>query len=79
MSLRREEDGVRISAVNMFSISTNVTSAEVYNSIQMSLSNCSSSLAHCRMVLHHQLTYHSKCYYNCLFVSLIISWPKLIM
>ncbi|XP_041807417.1 protein HEG [Chelmon rostratus] len=55
---KKEEDGVRISAVNMFSISTNVTSAEVYNSIQMSLSNCSSSLAHCRMVLHHQLTYH---------------------
>ncbi|XP_036965223.1 protein HEG [Acanthopagrus latus] len=52
------EDGFRILAVNMFSISTDVTSAEVYNSIQMSLSNCSSSLAHCRMVLHHQLTYH---------------------
>lgn len=55
---KREEDGVRILAVNMFSISTDVTTAEVYNSIQMSLSNCSSSLAHCRMVLHHQLTYH---------------------
>lgn len=55
---KKEEDGVRISAVNMFSISTDVTSAEVYNSIQMSLSNCSSSLAHCRMVLHHRLTYH---------------------
>lgn len=41
----------------MFSISTDVTSTEVYNSIQMSLGNCSSSLAHCRMVLHHQLTY----------------------
>lgn len=56
----RGEDGVHISAVNMFSISTDVTSAEVYNSIQMFLSNCSSSLAHCRMVLHHQLTYHGK-------------------
>ncbi|XP_044072855.1 protein HEG isoform X2 [Siniperca chuatsi] len=55
---KKEEDGVRISAVNMFSISTNVTSAEVFNRIQMSLSNCSSSLAHCQMVLHHQLTYH---------------------
>uniref|UniRef100_UPI0037E8CAF5 protein HEG n=1 Tax=Semicossyphus pulcher TaxID=241346 RepID=UPI0037E8CAF5 len=52
------EDGVRISAVNMFSISTEVTSAEVYNSIQMFLSNCSSSLTHCHMVLHHQLTYN---------------------
>ncbi|XP_020491354.2 protein HEG [Labrus bergylta] len=55
---RKGDDGVRIIAVNMFSISTEVTSAEVYNSIQMFLNNCSSSLAHCRMVLHHQLTYH---------------------
>ncbi|XP_034740853.1 protein HEG isoform X2 [Etheostoma cragini] len=54
---KKGEAGVRISAVNMFSISTDVTSAEVYNSIQMSLNNCSSSLAHCRMVLLHQLTY----------------------
>ncbi|XP_035532834.1 protein HEG [Morone saxatilis] len=58
MLSKKEEDGIRISAVNMFSVSTNVTSAEVYNSIQMSLSNCSSSMAHCRMVLHHKLTYH---------------------
>ncbi|XP_041662660.1 protein HEG [Cheilinus undulatus] len=57
---RKEDEGVRITAVNMFSISTEVTSAEVYNSIQMFLSNCSSSLAHCRMVLHHQLTYHAE-------------------
>lgn len=56
----REEDGVHISAANMFSISADVTSAEVYNSIQRSLRNCSSSLAHCRMVLHHQLAYHGK-------------------
>ncbi|KAM8855973.1 protein HEG [Spinachia spinachia] len=55
---KKGEDGVRISAVNMFSITSDVTGAEVYNSIQMSLSNCSSSLAHCRMVLHHQLSYH---------------------
>ncbi|XP_034059973.1 protein HEG isoform X2 [Gymnodraco acuticeps] len=55
---KKEEDGVHISAANMFSISADVTSAEVYNSIQMYLRNCSSSLAHCRMVLHHQLTYH---------------------
>ncbi|KAM7380679.1 hypothetical protein PAMP_003957 [Pampus punctatissimus] len=52
-----EEKEVRILADNMFSISTDVTSTEVYNSIQMSLSNCTSSLAHCRMVLHYQLTY----------------------
>nr|XP_043875076.1 protein HEG [Solea senegalensis] len=55
---KKEEDGVRITAVNMFSISTDVTSTEVFNSIQMSLSNCSSSTTHCHVVLHHQLTYH---------------------
>ncbi|XP_043986776.1 protein HEG [Gambusia affinis] len=54
----KEQGGVRILAVNMFSISTDVTTTEVYNSIQMSLSNCSSSLTHCRMVLQHQLSYH---------------------
>lgn len=53
----REENGAHILAVNMFAISTDVTTAEVFNSIQMSLENCSSSLTHCRMVLHHQLTY----------------------
>uniref|UniRef100_A0A668AUU1 Heart development protein with EGF-like domains 1 n=1 Tax=Myripristis murdjan TaxID=586833 RepID=A0A668AUU1_9TELE len=57
LSNSEEEDGLHISAVNMFSVSTEVTSAEVFNSIQMSLSNCSSSSAHCRMVLHHKLTY----------------------
>lgn len=61
--LHREEDGVHISAVNMFSVSADVTSAEVYNSIQMSLSNCSSSLAHCRVVLQHKMTYHSQCHH----------------
>ncbi|XP_061735879.1 protein HEG isoform X2 [Nerophis ophidion] len=53
----REVDGIRISAVNMFSVSTDVTSAEVYNSIQMSLKNCTSWQSHCRVVLHHRLTY----------------------
>ncbi|XP_028249468.1 protein HEG [Parambassis ranga] len=57
---KKEEDGIRIVAVNMFSIATDVTTSEVYNSIQMSLSNCSSSLSHCRMVLHYQLTYHEE-------------------
>ncbi|XP_074515747.1 protein HEG isoform X2 [Sebastes fasciatus] len=57
---KKGEEGVHIAAVNMFSISTDVTSAEVHNSIQMSLRNCSSSLTHCRMVLHHQLTYHAE-------------------
>uniref|UniRef100_A0A1A7YGY5 Heart of glass n=1 Tax=Iconisemion striatum TaxID=60296 RepID=A0A1A7YGY5_9TELE len=54
---KKEQDGLRILAVNMFSISTDVSTAEVYKSIQMSLSNCSSSLTHCQMVLQHQLSY----------------------
>ncbi|XP_015257762.1 PREDICTED: protein HEG homolog 1 [Cyprinodon variegatus] len=54
---KKEQGGVQILAVNMFAVSTNVTTTEVYNSIQMSLSNCSSSLTHCRMVLQHQLSY----------------------
>ncbi|XP_076026120.1 protein HEG [Genypterus blacodes] len=57
---KKEEDGISISAVNMFSVSADVTSAEVYNSIRMSLSNCSSALVHCRMVLHLHLTYHAE-------------------
>ncbi|KAJ0005870.1 hypothetical protein NQD34_015764 [Periophthalmus magnuspinnatus] len=55
---KKEEGGVLIFAVNMFSISADVTSSEVYNKIQMSLTNCSSSRAHCPTVLHHKLTYH---------------------
>ncbi|XP_061827718.1 protein HEG isoform X2 [Nerophis lumbriciformis] len=54
---KKEVDGIRISAVNMFSVSTDVTSADVYNSIQMSLKNCTSWQSHCRVVLHHTLTY----------------------
>ncbi|KAM6970571.1 protein HEG [Aplochiton taeniatus] len=50
--------GVRISAVNMFSVATDVSSMEVYNSIQTTMTNCSSSLSHCQVVLHHQLSYH---------------------
>lgn len=54
---KKEEDGVRILAVNMFSISADVMTAEVNNSIQTSLSNCNSSLAHCHVVLQYKLTY----------------------
>lgn len=56
----REQGGMQILAVNMFSLSTDVTTTEVFNSIQMSLNNCSSSLTHCRMFLQHRLSYHSK-------------------
>uniref|UniRef100_A0A4W5KUX3 Heart development protein with EGF-like domains 1 n=1 Tax=Hucho hucho TaxID=62062 RepID=A0A4W5KUX3_9TELE len=55
---KKGEDGVRISAVNMFSISTDVTSSEVYHIIQMSLNNCNSTAGHCRVVVTHQLSYH---------------------
>ncbi|CAL8388327.1 unnamed protein product [Gadus morhua 'NCC'] len=54
----RKEDGLHILAVHMFSLSANVTSDEVYNSVQTSLTNCSSTSAHCGVLLHHQLTYH---------------------
>ncbi|XP_062312995.1 protein HEG isoform X2 [Osmerus eperlanus] len=57
---KREEDGLRISAVNMFSASTEVTSSQVYHSIQTTLSNCSSASSHCQLVLHHQLSYHEE-------------------
>ncbi|XP_046869760.1 uncharacterized protein LOC124462201 isoform X2 [Hypomesus transpacificus] len=57
---KREEDGLRFSAVNMFAASTEVTGAQVYHSIQMTLRNCSSASAHCQEVLHHQLSYHEE-------------------
>ncbi|CAG5865474.1 unnamed protein product [Menidia menidia] len=56
---QKEQGGVHILAVNMFSISTDVTTTEVNNSIQMFLSNCSFASTHCRMVLLHQLSYHT--------------------
>ncbi|XP_052003833.1 protein HEG isoform X2 [Xyrauchen texanus] len=55
---KRDGDGVRISVVNMFSLSANVTSTDVNNSIQMSLSNCSRTYSHCTIKLQHQLSYH---------------------
>ncbi|XP_077393698.1 protein HEG [Festucalex cinctus] len=55
---KKEQDGVHISAVNMFSASSDVTSGEVSDSIQMFLKNCSSSQSHCRVALHHKLSYH---------------------
>ncbi|XP_072253336.1 protein HEG [Leuresthes tenuis] len=57
---KKEQGGVHIMAVNMFSITTDVTTAEVNNSIQMFLSNCSFASTHCRMVLLHQLSYHTE-------------------
>ncbi|KAM9803262.1 protein HEG isoform X1 [Syngnathus typhle] len=57
---KKDLDGAHISAVNMFAKSSNVSSVEVYNSIQMFLKNCSSSQSHCHVVLHHRLTYHEE-------------------
>ncbi|XP_070304285.1 protein HEG [Salvelinus sp. IW2-2015] len=54
---KKGEDGVHISAVNMFSLSADVTSSEIYDSIQMSLNNCNSTAGHCRVVVTHQLSY----------------------
>ncbi|CAL9690639.1 unnamed protein product [Knipowitschia caucasica] len=54
---KREEGRTGILAVNMFSISADVTSSEVYNSIHATLTNCSFFLSHCRMVLQHQISY----------------------
>ncbi|XP_028981690.2 mucin-5AC isoform X2 [Esox lucius] len=52
-------DSASISAVNMFSISADVTSYDVLHNIQMSLKNCTNSAGHCRVVVTHQLSYHS--------------------
>ncbi|KAG1937663.1 protein HEG [Pimephales promelas] len=51
-------EGVQISVVSMFSLSSNVTSSDVNNSIQMSLSNCSRTYSLCTIKLQHQLSYH---------------------
>ncbi|KAI7808618.1 protein HEG [Triplophysa rosa] len=55
---KKDGDLVQISAVNMFSLSANVTSTDIDNSIQMSLSNCSRTYSHCTIKLQHQLSYH---------------------
>lgn len=52
-------EGVQISVVSMFSLSSNVTSADVNNSIQMSLRNCSRTYSLCTIKLQHQLSYHA--------------------
>ncbi|TRZ03751.1 hypothetical protein DNTS_009743 [Danionella cerebrum] len=55
---KRDGDGVQIPVVNMFSLSSDVTSADVFHSIQMSLNNCSRTYSHCTIKLRHQLSYH---------------------
>uniref|UniRef100_A0A671KGH3 Protein HEG-like n=1 Tax=Sinocyclocheilus anshuiensis TaxID=1608454 RepID=A0A671KGH3_9TELE len=57
---KRDGEAVQILAVNMFSLPTNVTSTDVYNSIQMSLSNCSRTYSHCTIKFQHHLSYHAE-------------------
>ncbi|XP_052462507.1 protein HEG isoform X1 [Carassius gibelio] len=57
---KRDGEGVQILAVNMFSLPTNVSSTDVYNSIQMSLSNCSRTYSHCTIKLQHHLSYRAE-------------------
>ncbi|XP_059418333.1 protein HEG-like [Carassius carassius] len=57
---KRDGEGVQILAVNMFSLPTNVSSTDVYNSIQMSLSNCSRTYSHCTIKLQHHLSYQAE-------------------
>ncbi|XP_052421115.1 protein HEG isoform X1 [Carassius gibelio] len=60
-TLNKKDGGdVQISAVSMFSLSTNVTSTDVFNSIQMSLSNCSRTYSHCTIKLQHHLSYQAE-------------------
>ncbi|XP_043104509.1 protein HEG [Puntigrus tetrazona] len=60
-TLHKKDGGdVQISAVSMFSLSTNVTSTDVFNSIQMSLNNCSRTYSHCTIKLQHHLSYHAE-------------------
>ncbi|XP_065108123.1 protein HEG isoform X1 [Paramisgurnus dabryanus] len=57
---KKDGEGVQMSAVNMFLLSTNVTSSDIYNRIQMSLNNCSRTYSHCTIKLQHQLSYHAE-------------------
>ncbi|XP_036424860.1 protein HEG [Colossoma macropomum] len=52
--------GWNISARNMFSMSANVTSSEVYSRIQTFLRNCSKPHSRCTLKLRHQLTYQGE-------------------
>ncbi|KAL7881979.1 hypothetical protein AOLI_G00088280 [Acnodon oligacanthus] len=52
--------GWNISARNMFFMSSNVTSSEVYSRIQTFLRNCSKPQSRCTLKLSHQLTYQGE-------------------
>ncbi|KAG9271607.1 hypothetical protein AMEX_G14552 [Astyanax mexicanus] len=50
-------NGKELDVSNMFSMSANVTSSEVYRNIQAFLRNCSKPNSRCTLKLHYQLTY----------------------
>ncbi|KAJ8415208.1 hypothetical protein AAFF_G00009060 [Aldrovandia affinis] len=54
---KREGEGMRISAVHTFSMSAEVTRADVTKSIETVLESCRQAVGHCRVVLHHTLQY----------------------
>ncbi|RXN31382.1 HEG-like isoform X1 [Labeo rohita] len=59
-STLHQKDGVQISAVNMFSSSSNVTSMDINESIQMFLRNCSRTYSNCTVKLQHHLLYQAE-------------------
>ncbi|KAB5577253.1 hypothetical protein PHYPO_G00207790 [Pangasianodon hypophthalmus] len=56
-STLRDLDRLHILAVNMFSMSAEVTCTDIFFRIQMSLRNCNKPQSHCSLKLQHQLTY----------------------
>ncbi|XP_053483266.1 protein HEG [Ictalurus furcatus] len=56
-STLRYLDRLHILAVNMFSMSADVTSNDIFFRIQMSLRNCNKPQSHCSLKLQHQLAY----------------------
>ncbi|XP_018582078.1 protein HEG isoform X2 [Scleropages formosus] len=53
-------EGVRISVVNTFLMSAEVTRANVLSSVQMYLRNCTRAISHCRSVLRLGLSYNDE-------------------
>ncbi|KAK3569009.1 hypothetical protein QTP86_021583 [Hemibagrus guttatus] len=56
----RHLDGLQIMAVNMFTMSANVTSIDIFSRIQMSITNCNKPQSHCYLKHQHQLNYQMK-------------------
>ncbi|XP_066542981.1 protein HEG [Hoplias malabaricus] len=56
-STLQDAKGLNITAVNMFSMSANVTRSEILTRIQMFLRNCSKPQSRCTLKPHYQLSY----------------------